>query len=586
MSALRRRASPVRIAERFWRMVVALAWLAAAVPALAAPLPIVAPSVFLSTPLPSASYSVDLGTLPTRPELVVEVAADGFHLDMLLAIETFAWTDTPEAPGNCPNNVTPPTTAVFGRGSLVVPLWDCDPRPGRFAGGTVGVRVRALGFGAFGSPAIVAITIRGATHVATGTLATQVDTNLGPRQVVIPASRDTVLYAEDFSASNGAGEFLWAGDRLVSAFPFSVRRPRHALLAFDVTPGIPPVSSVLGAELRLGVTSGSHTGEPLRIESVASSPSGSWVEGGANAPGDEFIGISAPSSAADWSYRARPSIPWTTPGGDVVAAPVAETQVFASGPLFVSTSALASAVQAMVTKGDDANGFRLSSPNPAIIPRPIQLASRENLSGAQTPELVIDYAQSQVYETGQLATGLVSFIGEGQDFRWIYDLDQDDVFVTGIGGVCEVDPTPTPLTVPWTYRFQGTPGFTGVDCCTWNVDSPETGTVGTGQALFFHNLDASNPANMPPDGDGDGIRDLCDNCPARANGPLRGTCLVGTLGATCRSNAECGPGGRCNLSQEDSDKDFVGNACSVPEPGFGAALVAGLGLLAALRRAR
>ncbi len=129
---------------------------------------------------------------------------------------------------------------------------------------------------------------------------------------------------------------------------------------------------------------------------------------------------------------------------------------------------------------------------------------------------------------------------------------------------------------PTRYAFNGTPGYTGHDCCTWHVDSPETGTVGTGQLIFFHNLDTSNPANLPPDTDRDGIRNLCDNCPLKANGPLLGSCLAGPkAGAPCRSNPECTTG-TCDLSQEDDNGDKIGNAC-VPEPGFSALL--GVGLL-------
>jgi hypothetical protein len=156
--------------------------------------------------------------------------------------------------------------------------------------------------------------------------------------------------------------------------------------------------------------------------------------------------------------------------------------------------------------------------------------------------------------------------------------------VTNIGGVCEVLDTTNPRVLPYTYSYGGDP-FTGVDCCTWKIDSAATGTVGTGQALFFHNLDATNPANMPPDNDLDGIRNLCDNCPSNPNGPLLGSCKTGTaIGTVCRSNLECAGGGLCDLAQEDTDGNFQGNAC--PEPGLATGLFVGLGLLTALTRRR
>ena len=64
-----------------------------------------------------------------------------------------------------------------------------------------------------------------------------------------------------------------------------------------------------------------------------------------------------------------------------------------------------------------------------------------------------------------------------------------------------------------------------IDCCTWQIDG--LGTVGAGQALFFHNLDPNDPANMPPDTDFDGILDPCDNCIYTPNGPFLGSCSDG-----------------------------------------------------------
>ena len=103
---------------------------------------------------------------------------------------------------------------------------------------------------------------------------------------------------------------------------------------------------------------------------------------------------------------------------------------------------------------------------------------------------------------------------------------------------------------------------------------PTTGISGSGQALFFINVDGGNPANQPLDVDLDGIKDLCDNCPSVPNGPLLGSCITGSqIGNLCRSNQEC-DGGLCSFAQDDQDLDGEGNAC-VPEPGFVPGLVAG-----------
>lgn len=183
-------------------------------------------------------------------------------------------------------------------------------------------------------------------------------------------------------------------------------------------------------------------------------------------------------------------------------------------------------------------------------------------------------------QSGDVFPDVEDFIGEGQDFRWIYDDDDDDVVLTDVGGRCE-DVSggggDAFLGIPYTYSFSGAPGFQGLDCCTWQIDAA-SGVVGAGQAIFFVGLDASDPANQPGDLDGDGIRDLCDNCPYTPNGPLLGTCFGGIdEGALCRSELECDASSDCSLSQEDDDFTIPGIAC--PEPGFGAGLLVGVGLL-------
>ncbi len=179
-----------------------------------------------------------------------------------------------------------------------------------------------------------------------------------------------------------------------------------------------------------------------------------------------------------------------------------------------------------------------------------------------------------------IPTTTAQYFNEGQNFRWIYDLDGDKVLVTPIQGRCEWSPPGGFLiNMPYTYQYQGNPTYHGLDCCTWQISS-STGVTGTGQALFFINVDSSLPANQPPDSDIDGIKNLCDNCPTVPNGPLFGTCTSGPrTGSTCRSNQECN-NFPCSLSQDDADRNGTGDAC--PEPGLAAMLGAGLAALHAL----
>ena len=150
-----------------------------------------------------------------------------------------------------------------------------------------------------------------------------------------------------------------------------------------------------------------------------------------------------------------------------------------------------------------------------------------------------------------------------------------------MGGVCERIGSSGTTDELYQYSYGGAP-FTGTDCCAFKIDSFQSGVTGAGQAIFFHNLDASNPANHPPDTDGDGMRDGCDNCAGIPNGPYLGSCIgLAGVGGTCLSDLECGQYEYCSLAQEDVDVDGAGDACSVPEPGFGVGLIVGLGGLAA-----
>ena len=69
------------------------------------------------------------------------------------------------------------------------------------------------------------------------------------------------------------------------------------------------------------------------------------------------------------------------------------------------------------------------------------------------------------------------------------------------------------------------------------------------------------------DADGDGVSNLQDNCPTKPNGPLLGTCSATSdkPGINCTSNSDCVSGcssnGNCIKTQIDSDGDGVGDVC-------------------------
>lgn len=523
------------------------------------------------------TYTVDFSTLPLRPNLRIEVAPDASHANMQLEIRvTNCNFSYPNEFFSCPATTNFPP--VVGAQSVAFKPWACgaiEPNSPPYVGKTCDVKVRALAFGSGGAPATFDISLRGETEVPYSTESTEVTTTV--QTVSIAPTKDTTLYQSNTGASNGAGESFWTTLGTGS-------NALHSLIAFNVQPSIPVGATISNARLELNVLAVS--GSPgLSVYAVPRNPSVTWVEGNANATGDESAPPIALGNAATWSHRQWFSTgalgAWTTAGGDRELPALATVGSIPTGALVLSSAALLDHVRAIHASTTSYDGLLLVPTAGAA-----RFASDEHGTLASRPRLVVDYFVPSSTGDGQLDTGTIPYFTERQNFRWIYDLDNDNVFVTPVTGRCEYTLAgANNFGLPYTYQFQGSPSYQGLDCCTWQLGSA-AGVTGTGQAIFFINTDSSNPANQPSDLDTDGIKDLCDNCPSVPNGPLLGTCATGpSTGSTCLSSQQCN-GFPCSLSQDDADRDGDGDVC-VPEPGLGAMLAGGLlGLVAVERRRR
>ena len=563
-------------------------------------LPIQATGVRIQ-PGTTLKQTLDLGTIPNRPDLHIDVVPTNPLVE--LEIEVSGWAGL----GGCvgqggdpwigsdPTYVSAPTV---GAASLVVPLRSCEPRvpTGFWDDGTVDVTIGVLNWSA-GFPSVeVDIRVRGVTVIPTGERLDEVDTTPVPTSLAFFGDRDTVLYASNLAASNGNGDYLWAGHdyRLVGQPPIQlpIRSRLNSLIAFrDFLQDLPIGSVVTNASVELFATSVLGGGGTVRLFDVSPSSSGeAWLEGSANASGSELVGAVSSTPAADWNDRRGDEDPWTTAGGDLVTPSLAAQSIGTTGSYVFYGAALEASIQDAVDARTPHEGFLLRGPatSPLATDVAVQFASRTNPSFGERPRMVIDFTPP-ANAGGTLTTGTVTYIGEGQNFRWIYDTDGDDLLYTSIGGVCEAldQEFPDGTVAPYNYSYQGSPGYVGTDCCAWYVDAPNTGVVGTGQAIFFHNLDPTNPANLPPDTDGDGMRDGCDNCVDVPNGPFLGTCVgLDGPGGLCTADTDCGQYEYCSQSQEDVDLDETGDACSVPEPGFGVMLGVSVVWLGAVLRGR
>jgi len=136
----------------------------------------------------------------------------------------------------------------------------------------------------------------------------------------LEAERDTTIFAESGSLSNGAGHYAFAGTNIGAD-------ARRALLAFDVASVIPPGSLVTAAALSLHVSRTRALETAVAVHGILSD----WGEGDSDAPGEEGAGTTAAAGDATWTFALYDVVPWTTSGGDFAPTPSATTIVGGEG---------------------------------------------------------------------------------------------------------------------------------------------------------------------------------------------------------------------------------------------------------------
>jgi len=93
----------------------------------------------------------------------------------------------------------------------------------------------------------------------------------------------------------------------------------------------------------------------------------------------------------------------------------------------------------------------------------------------------------------------------------------------------------------------------------WGSSATNVFAVGDSGLILHYSVDA--------DSDHDGISDSEDNCLQKPNGPTLGTCMPGSdnAGVNCTSDADCVNGcstnGKCSMNQEETDGDGIGDIC-------------------------
>ncbi len=176
-----------------------------------------------------ATYVVDLGTLPARPELVIDAIPTGANSNLEIQIEiSEVQISSFAGPESCPEFSGSPIRSAprTGPAQLVWKVWVCDPPISGDSGETARVSVRVASFGSGGAPANVQIAMRGVTSPPVGTQLMPYWTPGVQHTITLKPIQDTTIYERNPSGSNGAGTIPVGRARREHGEPLhAVRRP-------------------------------------------------------------------------------------------------------------------------------------------------------------------------------------------------------------------------------------------------------------------------------------------------------------------------------------------------------------------------
>jgi spore coat protein A len=196
-------------------------------------------------------------------------------------------------------------------------------------------------------------------------------------EVTLFASKDTTIYEEDGSLSNGAGAHFFSG---LNARDMR----RRALVAFDVERSVPAGATVTNVELHLILTRTQPGTTTITLHRLLAA----WGEGSSRAPGNEGGGGPATEGDATWIYSDWPNMRWQTPGADFVATPSASLDVRDVGEYVWTSPELTSDVQMFLDQPTLNQGYILiGDDEPTAVSK--RFESRE--SALDGPRLLVTF---------------------------------------------------------------------------------------------------------------------------------------------------------------------------------------------------
>lgn len=198
--------------------------------------------------------------------------------------------------------------------------------------------------------------------------------------VTIAPVRDTTIYSESGTLSNGSGSWTFVGETNEGAF-------RRALVAFDIAAAIPAGSTVQSVSLKMFVSRTRAGDTNVGLHRVLAA----WGEAGSNADGREGAGADAVAGDATWTHRLWPSTAWSTAGGDFTATASA-TAVAGAQDTFVTWTSeqMRADVQAWLDTPSSNQGW-IAIGNESALKVAKRLDSRENPDTTTRPVLTVNF---------------------------------------------------------------------------------------------------------------------------------------------------------------------------------------------------
>lgn len=199
--------------------------------------------------------------------------------------------------------------------------------------------------------------------------------------VNLGTTKDNTMYQPNASGavrSNGVGNHFFTGATGESA-------ARRGLVGFDVS-SIPSGATIDSVTLTLHMSRAIGPVGTVALHRVTAD----WGEGASNANGEEGRGATPQTGDATWNHRFFNDTFWTTPGGDFLATPSAETEVGGVDFYSWTSPSLATDVQAWID-GTAANFGWVVLANEKLTESAKRFDTRENPTAEYRPVLAVNY---------------------------------------------------------------------------------------------------------------------------------------------------------------------------------------------------